>query len=70
MKIKKVMALALTGVLSFSMLTACGSKTDSANKESGDEKVTIRLLTRMAGTSTQVGIYNDIINNLKVNTQK
>ncbi|PJJ30667.1 ABC transporter substrate-binding protein [Lacrimispora celerecrescens] len=65
MKIKKVMALALTGVLSFSMLTACGSKTDSANKESGDEKVTIRLLTRMAGTSTQVGIYNDIINEFK-----
>ncbi len=65
MKIKKVMALALTGVLSFSMLTACGSKTDSTNKESGDEKVTIRLLTRMAGTSTQVGIYNDIINEFK-----
>lgn len=65
MKIKKVMALALAGVLSFSMLTACGSKTDSASKESGDEKVTIRLLTRMAGTSTQVGIYNDIINEFK-----
>ncbi len=65
MKIKKVMALALAGVLSLSMLTACGSKTDSASKESGDEKVTIRLLTRMAGTSTQVGIYNDIINEFK-----
>ncbi len=65
MKIKKVMALALAGALSFSMLTACGSKTDSASKESGDEKVTIRLLTRMAGTSTQVGIYNDIINEFK-----
>lgn len=65
MKIKKVLALALAGVLSLSMLTACGSKTDSAGKESGDEKVTIRLLTRMAGTSTQVGIYNDIINEFK-----
>jgi raffinose/stachyose/melibiose transport system substrate-binding protein len=65
MKIKKVMALTLAGVLSLSMLTACGSKTDSAGKELSDEKVTIRLLTRMAGTSTQVGIYNDIINEFK-----
>lgn len=65
MKIKKVMALTLAGVLSLSMLTACGAKTDSVSKESGDEKVTIRLLTRMAGTSTQVGIYNDIINEFK-----
>ncbi|WP_312441022.1 ABC transporter substrate-binding protein [Lacrimispora sp.] len=65
MKIKKVMALSLAGILSFSMLTACGSKTDSKSKESDDEKVTIRLLTRMAGTSTQVGIYNDILNEFK-----
>lgn len=65
MKIKKVMALTLAGVLSLSMLTACGPKTDSAGKELSDEKVTIRLLTRMAGTSTQVGIYNDIINEFK-----
>lgn len=65
MKIKKVMALTLAGVLSLSTLTACGSKTDSAGKELSDEKVTIRLLTRMAGTSTQVGIYNDIINEFK-----
>ena len=65
MRIKKVMALTLAGVLSLSMLTACGSKTDSAGKELSDEKVTIRLLTRMAGTSTQVGIYNDIINEFK-----
>lgn len=65
MKIKKVMALTLAGVLSLSTLTACGSKTDSAGKELSDEEVTIRLLTRMAGTSTQVGIYNDIINEFK-----
>lgn len=65
MKIKKVMALTLAGVLSLSMLTACGPKTDSAGKELSDEKFTIRLLTRMAGTSTQVGIYNDIINEFK-----
>ena len=65
MKIKKVMAIVLAGALSFSMLTACGSKTDSSAKESGDGKVTIRLLTRMAGTTTQVGIYNDIINEFK-----
>jgi len=65
MKIKKVMALSLAGILSFFMLTACGSKTDSKSKESDDEKVTIRLLTRMAGTSTQVGIYNDILNEFK-----
>ncbi len=65
MKIKKVMALVLASALSFSMLTACGSKTDSSAKEPGDGKVTIRLLTRMAGTTTQVGIYNDIINEFK-----
>ncbi|GLC78269.1 ABC transporter substrate-binding protein [Lacrimispora brassicae] len=65
MKVKRVMALVLASVLSFSMLTACGAKTDSVSKESGDGKVTIRLLTRMAGTTTQVGIYNDIINEFK-----
>lgn len=71
MKMKKVIALLLAAVLCFSMLTACGSKTDNADStdtsdsNASDEKVTIRLLTRMAGTTTQVGIYNDIINEFK-----
>ncbi len=30
-----------------------------------DEKISIRLLTRMAGTSTQVQIFNDVINEFK-----
>ena len=47
--------------------TKAADGTDAAKSEgSGDgEKVTIRLLTRMAGTTTQVNIYNDIINEFK-----
>ncbi len=39
---------------------------NSGSNDSGSEKgITIRLLTRMAGTSTQVTIYNDILNEFK-----
>lgn len=36
-----------------------------AEAEGSGENVTIRLLTRMAGTTTQVGIYNEIIEEFK-----
>lgn len=38
---------------------------EKTKQEDSNEKVTIRLLTRMAGTSTQVQIFNDIINQFK-----
>ena len=56
---KKVLALLLAASLSIGIV-GCGSKGTSTGKEDGD-KVEIRLLTRMAGTSNQVKIYKDII---------
>lgn len=39
--------------------------TDTADNSAGDENITIRLLTRMAGTTTQVDIYNGILDEFK-----
>ena len=76
MKLKKIAMLGMTLALSIGALAACGSgkngggesqkAADSANS-SGDssEKVKIRLLTRMAGTSDIVKIYNGIIDEFK-----
>ena len=64
MKLKKWTALALAGVLAAGMLTGCNASGDNGKTES-DEKVTIRLLTRMAGTSTQVSIFNDVLEEFK-----
>ena len=76
MKLKKIAMLGMTLALSIGALTACGSGSnggsesqkaaDSANG-SGDssEKIKIRLLTRMAGTSDIVKIYNGIIDEFK-----
>ena len=76
MKLKKIAMLGITLALSIGALAACGSgkngggesqkAADSANS-SGDssEKVKIRLLTRMAGTSDIVKIYNGIIDEFK-----
>ncbi|MBU5591879.1 extracellular solute-binding protein [Clostridium sp. MSJ-4] len=59
---KKALALLLAVSMSIGIV-GCGSKgskgTDTGKKD-GD-KVQIRLLTRMAGTSTQVKIYKDIV---------
>ncbi len=46
-------------VLLATILTACGGSSDAS--DNADGKVKIRLLTRMAGTSTQAQIYKDII---------
>lgn len=56
---KRVSAVMLAGVLTAGMLSGCGSTKDSGGKK-GD-KIEIRMLTRMAGTTPQVQIYKDVI---------
>ncbi|WP_099352582.1 ABC transporter substrate-binding protein [Fredinandcohnia onubensis] len=55
---KKTVIIAFMVLLS-TILVACSGSGDQANSE--EDKIKIRLLTRMAGTTTQVGIYKDII---------
>ena len=50
MKLKRITAALLAGVMCVGLLARCGSKGDGDEKGSGD-KITIRLLTRMAGTN-------------------
>lgn len=50
MKLKRITAALLAGVMCVGLLAGCGSKGDGDEKGSGD-KITIRLLTRMAGTT-------------------
>ena len=61
---KKLTALLLSGILAVGILAGCSAQEETKATEAS-EKVTIRLLTRMAGTSPQVGIYNDIIEEFK-----
>lgn len=56
MKTKRLTALLLTGVMTMGALIGTGAQAVMA-----EDEVTIRLLTRMAGTTPQVEIYNDII---------
>ena len=76
MKLKKIAMLGMTLALSIGALAACGSgkngggesqkAADSANSSgNSSDKVKIRLLTRMAGTSDIVKIYNGIIDEFK-----
>ena len=46
MKLKRITAALLAGVMRVGLLAGCGSKGDGDEKGSGD-KITIRLLTRM-----------------------
>ncbi len=63
MKIKKLTAILLSTVLCVGALSGCGN---AGNKEGKKEDgITIRLLTRMAGTSKQVEIYNDVLDEFK-----
>lgn len=59
MKFMKKKLLVVLMVLLATILTACGGSSDAS--DNADGKVKIRLLTRMAGTSTQAQIYKDII---------
>lgn len=61
-RMKKIMALTLACVTAASLLAGCSG---GGSEKKDDGKIQIRLLTRMAGTSPQVGIYNDIIDEFK-----
>lgn len=68
MKAKRLLTLGLAGIMCSLLLMGCGSavvEDRGADEDGGDSKITIRLLTRMAGTSSQVEIYNDILNEFK-----
>lgn len=56
---KKIMLSVLSLFMMLS-LTACGGKQDDQSNANND-KIEIRLLTRMAGTSKQVEIFQDIL---------
>lgn len=68
----KILLLILAGAVCSAIGMGCGAKgtdrtggaSQTADKQSGDQ-VTIRLLTRMAGTTKQVEIYNDILKEFK-----
>ena len=51
MKLKKLVTLAMAGIISASFLTGCGGSTESANN--GDEKYTIAMVTDVAGVNDQ-----------------
>lgn len=63
MKLKRVAASLLVGTMCLGLLAGCGSKEES--KKAEGDGITIRLLTRMAGTTKQVEIYNDILDEFK-----
>lgn len=62
MKLKRVVSSLLIGTMCLGLLAGCGNKETAKGDKDG---ITIRLLTRMAGTTTQVGIYNDILDEFK-----
>ena len=65
---KRKMMIVLSVLMIAAVLVGCNGKSDKSADSSGkgaDEKVTIRLLTRMAGTTTQVNIFKDIIEEFK-----
>ena len=51
MKLKKLVTLAMAGIIQSSFLTGCGGSTESANN--GDEKYTIAMVTDVAGVNDQ-----------------
>ena len=80
MKLKKLAVLGMSLALGLGALTACTSSgtTEQAgdkasgegagaqgNNEASGEKIKIRLLTRMAGTSDIVKVYNGVIDEFK-----
>ena len=78
MKLKKLAMLGISLALGIGAMTACtssGSKDSGSTQPAGEskaaedntsgEKIKIRLLTRMAGTSDIVKVYNSIIDEFK-----
>lgn len=79
MKLKKVLGILLSIMMSVGILSGCGNgdgtEGEKANTQENvssetaetdsEEAVTIRLLTRIAGTSKQVEIFNQVIDEFK-----
>lgn len=67
MKGKKITALLLAAALGMGALAGCSKTNAAGGEQKGEdsEKVTIRILTRIAGTSKQVEVYNDILDDFK-----
>ena len=65
---KKLISLLLVFVLGLTLLSGCGKENTGeakADVESEGDKVTIRILTRIAGTSKQTQLYNQILDEFK-----
>lgn len=65
---KKLISLLLVFVLGLTLLSGCGKENTGdakADVESESDKVTIRILTRIAGTSKQTQLYNQILDEFK-----
>lgn len=65
---KKLISLLLVFVLGLTLLSGCGKENTGETKadvESEGDKVTIRILTRIAGTSKQTQLYNQILDEFK-----
>lgn len=63
-KRKRIVSILLVLALGLTLLSGCGKKKDADVGNDGklkDDKVTIRILTRIAGTSKQTQIYNQIL---------
>lgn len=67
MKRKRILAALTAASLCVGLLAGCGKGNDPGVEKDGqeNEKVTIRILTRIAGTSKQVEVYNDILDEFK-----
>lgn len=67
-KRKKLISLLLVFVLGLTLLSGCGKENTGDTKadvKSESDKVTIRILTRIAGTSKQTQLYNQILDEFK-----
>ncbi len=71
MKLKKIMALTAALVIGMGLLTACKQTKLSENTEKTqeqsktDEKIKIRLLTRISGTSDIANVFHGVIDEFK-----
>lgn len=65
MKAKRLIAAGLAGIMCAGLLAGCSTGGKDSSKKDSEGKITIRLLTRMAGTTPQVDIYNDILKQFK-----
>lgn len=67
-KRNRILSVLMVLALGISLLSGCGKKSNTDTGAAGasdDGKVTIRILTRIAGTSKQTQIYNQILDEFK-----